>query len=108
MTERTCRDFFCELEGRFKPEQAGSLEATFQFELLGEGGGQWHVEVSAGGCRVGEGRASNPSLTVTMAAQDFVDMINGRLSPQMAFLSGKLSISPRDLALAQTFGRLFF
>jgi hypothetical protein len=35
-------------------------------------------------------------------------MVNGRLNPQLAFMSGKLSIRPMDLELAQAFGRVFF
>ena len=108
MTERTCQDFFAELEGRFKAELAGELEASFQFELLGDDGGLWTVEVGEGACRVIEGRAENPSLTATMSAGDFVEMINGRLNPQLAFLSGKLSLRPLDMGLAQAFGRIFF
>ncbi len=108
MTELTCQTFFSELEQRFRAEQAGSLEAVFQFELVGEGGGRWAVEIAGGACRVSDGRAENPSLTATMAVDDFHHVINGRLNPQVAFLSGKLSIRPMDLELAKAFGRIFF
>lgn len=108
MTDVTCRDFFDGLEGRFKSERADGVEATFQFELLGDEGGSWSVEVGGGSCRVNEGSSEAPSLTATMAAQDFVEMINGRLNPQMAFMSGKLSIRPKDMGLAMAFGRIFF
>lgn len=108
MTGLTCRDFFQSLESKFKPEKSGELSAVFQFEVLGEDGGQWSVEVESGTCRVTEGRAENPSLTATISAQDFTELINGRLNPQVAFMSGKLSIRPINIELAQAFGRIFF
>jgi putative sterol carrier protein len=108
VTELTCRDFFTGLESRFSADKAGQLEAVFQFELLGESGGQWAIEVAGGACKVTEGRAETPNLTAIMSASDFEEMVNGRLNPQLAFMSGKLSIRPMDLELAQAFGRVFF
>jgi putative sterol carrier protein len=108
VTQLSCRDFFSSLEAKFKPEKSGQMSAVFQFEVLGEGGGQWAVEVDSRACRVAEGRAESPSLTATISARDFADLINGRLNPQIAFISGKLSIRPVNVELAQAFGRMFF
>lgn len=108
MTELSCQDFFTGLEGRFDADKAGQLEAVFQFELLGQEGGQWAVEVAGGACKVIEGRAEDPNLTATMSASDFVEMVNDRLNPQLAFMSGKLSIRPMNMELALAFGRMFF
>jgi putative sterol carrier protein len=41
-----------------------------------------------------------------MAAQDYLDMVAGKLNPQMAFMSGKLRISG-DMGLALRFQGLF-
>jgi hypothetical protein len=44
---------------------------------------------------VSKGTASSPNMTLSMSAQDYVDMIMGKLNGQMAFMSGKLKISGR-------------
>jgi putative sterol carrier protein len=41
-----------------------------------------------------------------MAAQDYLDMVNGKLNPQMAFMTGKLRISG-DMGLALRMQSLF-
>jgi len=43
---------------------------------------------------------------MTMAAQDYVDMISGKLNGQMAFMSGKLKIAG-DMGLAMKMQSLF-
>ena len=45
-------------------------------------------------------------MTMTMAAQDYVDMITGKLNGQMAFMSGKLKIAG-DMGLAMKMQSLF-
>ena len=45
-------------------------------------------------------------LTITMAASDYLDMVNGKLNPQMAFMSGKLKIAG-DMGLAMKMQQLF-
>ena len=45
-------------------------------------------------------------MTLSMTAQDYVDMILGKLNGQMAFMSGKLKISG-DMGLAMKMQSLF-
>jgi putative sterol carrier protein len=45
-------------------------------------------------------------MTVTMGAQDFVDMTSGKLDGMSAFMSGKLRISG-DMGLAMRLQSLF-
>jgi putative sterol carrier protein len=62
--------------------------------------------VNDGSCQVCEGAAGSPNITITMAASDYVDMINGKLNPQMAFMGGKLKIKG-DMSLALKMQQLF-
>ena len=55
---------------------------------------------------VGTGAHASPNMTMTMAAQDYVDMISGKLNGQMAFMSGKLKIAG-DMGLAMKMQSLF-
>jgi putative sterol carrier protein len=45
-------------------------------------------------------------MTMTLAAQDYVDLIGGKLNGQMAFMSGKLKIAG-DMGLAMKMQTLF-
>jgi putative sterol carrier protein len=55
---------------------------------------------------VSQGGAASPNLTLTMSAQDWLDMVSGKLSGQMAFMSGKLKLKG-DMGLAMKVGSLF-
>jgi putative sterol carrier protein len=39
---------------------------------------------------VSEGAAPNPNLTIQMTGQDWLDLLSGKQSGQMLFMSGKL------------------
>jgi putative sterol carrier protein len=81
---------------RFQPEKAGSESAVFLFELSGAGGGTWWTVIADGTCSAGEGQPPPNdgigTITVHSAASDFVDLVNGKLNPTMAFMQGKFKI----------------
>src|SRR5688572_21351161 len=54
------KERFATLEKRFKPEAAKGVNVRLQFDLSGEGGGKWYVEVKDGKCKVKEGTGPNP------------------------------------------------
>jgi len=80
--------------------------ATIQYDITGDQGGTWNAVIKDGACKVSEGAASNPNLTLTMSSQDWLDMTGGKLSGQMAFMSGKLKLKG-DMGLAMKVGSLF-
>ena len=55
---------------------------------------------------VTSGAAASPTLTLGMSAQDWLDMVGGKLSGQMAFMSGKLKLKG-DMGLAMKIGSMF-
>ena len=92
---------------RFNAAAAGGVNATYQFDLTGDGGGTWQVAVGGGGCQVAQGTPNDkPNITITMAASDYLDMINVKLNPQMAFMGGKLKIKG-DMSLALKMQQIF-
>lgn len=91
---------------RFNAGASKGVKATYQFDLTGDGGETFHVNVDDGTCQVCDGAAGSPNITITMAASDYVDMINGKLNPQMAFMGGKLKIKG-DMSLALKMQQLF-
>ena len=94
------------LPGRLKskPEVASKINSTYKFIITGDTGGTWVVDLTkpGGAISAGEGDAK---CTITMASNDFVDLMNGKLNPQMAFMSGKLKVAG-DMGLALKLGSL--
>lgn len=77
----------------FLPEKAGDATALIQLDLTGDDGGVWLLDIAGGKCNVREEKASKADVTVTMDADDFVDMYSNRLNPVQAFMSGRIKIA---------------
>lgn len=105
-TATSCKQVFTEMPSRFNKASAKGLNATYQFDLSGDGGGKWHAIIKDETCEVKEGAHSSPNITISMTAQDYLDMVNGKLNGQMAFMTGKLRISG-DMGLALRLQSLF-
>ncbi len=88
------------------PQKLAGLDATFLFELSGEGGGQWTVAVADNKINVTEGAAADPTTTFKMTAADFVAMTNGELNPVAAFMQGKIKVEG-DMSVAMRLQTLF-
>jgi len=102
----TVRETFDAMPGRFRADRAQGVKAVIQYDITGEGGGTCHVTIADGACTVHEGPAASPNLTLTMAAQDWLDMLAGKLNGQMAFMSGKLK-HKGDMSLLMRLASMF-
>jgi putative sterol carrier protein len=100
------KDTFDAMESRFDAGKAAGTNATVQYDISGEGGGTWNAVIGNGTCKVSEGPAPNPNLTLQMAAQDWLDMTSGKTSGQMLFMSGKLKLKG-DMGLAMKLPSMF-
>ena len=105
-TADAVKEIFAAMPVNFNADAAKGMNSVIQFNLSGDGGGTWHVAIKDGACTVGEGAHASPNMTMTIAAQDYVDMITGKLNGQMAFMSGKLKIAG-DMGLAMKMQTLF-
>jgi putative sterol carrier protein len=105
-TANQVQTIFTEMPGRLNPQAAQGLNAVIQYDLDGDGGAQYYAAIADGACTVTPGKHDAPTMTVSMAANDFVDMIQGRLDGMSAFMSGKLRISG-DMGLAMRLQSLF-
>ena len=105
-TAAAVKEIFSQMPVNFNADAAKGMNSVIQFNLSGDGGGNYHVIVKDGACSVAEGSHASPNMTMTMAAQDYVDMISGKLNGQMAFMSGKLKIAG-DMGLAMKMQSLF-
>jgi hypothetical protein len=82
-----------------KPDVVSKINAVYQFNISGESGGSWWVDCTAPGGAIAAGVSVVARCTVAMTEGDFLNLINGKLNPQMAFMSGKLKIQG-DMGLA--------
>lgn len=82
-----------------KPDVVQKINAVYQFNISGPGGGSWSVDCTKPGGAVQAGTAASPKCTVAATDADFLNIVNGKLNPQMAFMSGKLRIQG-DMGLA--------
>ncbi len=89
------------LPGRLaaKPDVVAKVGAVYQFNISGPEGGAWTVDCTAPGGKVTPGTAEAARCTVSATDKDFLGIVNGKLNPQMAFMSGKLRIAG-DIGLA--------
>jgi len=102
----TVKEVFEAMASRFRADKAAGVNATIQYDITGDQGGTWHAVIKDGTCSVSPGAASSSNLTVTMSSQDWLDMTTGKLSGQMAFMSGKLKLKG-DMGLAMKIGGMF-
>jgi hypothetical protein len=82
-----------------KPDVVTKINAIYQFNISGPGGGSWAVDCTAPGGRGPAGATQHAKCTVAATDQDFLNIVNGKLNAQMAFMSGKLKIQG-DMGLA--------
>lgn len=101
MSDRTltARQIMERMPGAFQSAQAEGVNAVVQWLLGGDDGGEWYLTIADGACQVAEGRATEPKVTITMDADDYVDLTTGRLDAIKAFMTGKIRLSG-DFALA--------
>lgn len=105
-TAEALQTIFTEMPGRLNPTTAAGMDAVIQYDLTGDDSCSYHCTIKDGAATVGEGVHDAPTMTVTMAAGDFVDLLGGKLDGMSAFMTGKLKISG-DMGLAMKMQSLF-
>ncbi len=92
----------------FKPDAAQGIDAVVQFNLTGEGGGEYYATIKDGKFDYQAGIAPNPKMTITADAKDYAEIATGKMNPMAAFSSGKLKVGGDmmfAMKLASFFGR---
>ncbi len=94
MEAKTPKQFLEEvLPCKFKPEKAADFDITAQLNLTGPNGGNWVLTLKNQTLKVTEGKHPSPTLTLTVADTDFMDLVNGKLKTTQAFFGGKIHLS---------------
>ncbi|MFW5696221.1 MAG: SCP2 sterol-binding domain-containing protein [Phototrophicaceae bacterium] len=90
----------------FQPEKAEGVDATIQFDLSGDNGGQFYVVIKDKTVASHEGMAENPKMTLKADADDYYKVASGQMNAMQAFMSGKIKISG-DMSLAMKMQNMF-
>lgn len=88
----TCKEIFEKLPEAFDKEEAGDWAAAIQYNIEGEGGGNWTVKVADGACAVTEGTVDDATATVETDAETWTGIAEGTVEPTTAFMTGKIRI----------------
>lgn len=86
-------------------EKIKGITAVYEFKVSGDENPVWTLDLSQPGGKITEGSTGQAKCTVTISASDLSDIVEKKLNPQMAFMSGKLKVAG-DMALALKLGNI--
>lgn len=99
--------FFDSLQPRFRSERAQGVKVLYRFNITGEGGGVWEIEVSNGKCAIRRGASGvQADITFNTNTETFLAVVEGRMPPEQAYMSGQLFVDG-DMFLAQRIAEFF-
>ncbi|MBI3301885.1 MAG: SCP2 sterol-binding domain-containing protein [Deltaproteobacteria bacterium] len=87
-------------------EAAKEAAVVYQFNLSGEGGGQFIVAIKNGVCTVEEGVAPSPDATISATAADYMNIVTGAYPFGLAYMNGRLKVEG-NLRLVLRMGAYF-
>ena len=93
-------------EKAFQADKAVGVDAIIQYHLTGDQGGDWIITLKDGVCKVAQGIAENPKMSLTADALEFRDILLGKMDGMAAFMQGKLKLAG-DLNLAMKLTSFF-
>ena len=87
-------------------EAAKEANTVYQFNLSGDGGGQFTVAIKHGDCTVEEGIATAPDVIISAVATDYMNIVTGAYPFGLAVVNGRLKVNG-DLRLLIRMGKYF-
>jgi len=90
----------------FNPAEAKDLNATIQFEVNGEGGGDYYLTIANGKCDFAAGTAPSPTLTIDTPADVWLKIARNETNGAMALMTGRYKGSGK-LGLLMKMDKIF-
>ncbi len=89
MEVKTAKEFFeKDAPSRFKPEKTKGIDVIAQINLTGPENSSWTVIIKDQKLQITEGVHPSPTLTLKVAENEFMDIVNGKMSAEKAFFTG--------------------
>lgn len=102
----TITEAFEEMPKVFNPAAAVGMNKTFQWNITGDEAGVWAFRIVNGQGELIPGGVEKPDITINVSDKDWLSIIEGKLDPMQAFMTGKVKISG-DMMLAMKLQQLF-
>jgi predicted ester cyclase len=74
------------------PGRVAGMTATYQWDIVGEHGGSWTLDIVEGTPDLRAGTAEDPDVVINMDEDDFIDLSTDVIEGQDAFMTGKLRV----------------
>jgi putative sterol carrier protein len=88
-------------------DKAKEIGAKFQFNVTGEGGGEWYIDLTPSGPKAEKGNPGSADCTMTISAEDFQKLHeNPQANGMQLFFAGKLKVAGNQM-LAMKLTKLF-
>ncbi len=104
MAIETLQGFIDALPAKLAGKSA-QFNTVYEFNITGPNGAVWTVDLTKEPAVITQGSTGAAKCTVTCGDADFLQIVNGKMNPNMAFMSGKLKIKG-DMGLALKLGKL--
>lgn len=102
---KTVKDIMYSIPKRIKKDKAANYSTVFHFDIAGETGGQYTVDIQNGEVNVSDGLNGTAECLVTSDDKTYEDVELGRMSPEMAFMGGQIKVS--NLGAMMQFAKMF-
>ena len=91
---------------KLHPDKAREVNAVYYFDIAGDGGGQWTVDLASNPPKVAQGNAGNAQCSIEVSHGDFMDMLKDPQLGMQLFFQGRLKVTG-DPMLAASLQRFF-
>jgi putative sterol carrier protein len=102
----TPQDVFDGMRQSFQAQKAKGVHLKYQWQLSGQQGGEWWIEVNDGTYKMGKGKIPDPNVTFIAKDKDWVAICHDQLSGTWAYLTGRLKVRG-DQGVARKLGEMF-